>query len=69
MDRFEKQWFKRYEELKAFIEEHKCLPMTRKVKGSENDTAVWLNSQKKKYREGKLQADRIKLLNQLGVNL
>ena len=40
MDRFEKQWLTRFEELKEFVEEHKCLPMTRKAKGAENNTAV-----------------------------
>jgi len=69
MDRYEKQWLSRFEELKAFIEEHKCLPMTRKAKGAENNTAVWLNSQKKKYRAGQLSAERAKMLRSLGIEL
>ena len=68
-DRFEKQWFARYEELKAFIEEHGCLPMTRKEKGAENSTAVWLNSQKKKYRQGQLSEERADKLRKLGIEL
>ena len=67
IDRFEKQWFIRYEELKAFIEEHKCLPLTRKVKDAENSIAVWLNSQRKKYREGKLSEDKARVLREIGV--
>ena len=69
MDRFEKQWLVRFEELKAFIEKHKCLPMTRKAKGAENNTAVWLNSQRKKYRAGELSAERTEMLRSIGVNL
>ncbi|ADU24056.1 Helicase associated domain protein [Ruminococcus albus] len=69
IDRFEKQWLARYEELKTFIEEHGCLPMTRKEKGDENSTAVWLNSQKKKYRQGQLSEDRADKLRKLGIEL
>ena len=69
VDRFEKQWLLRYEELKTFIAEHKCLPMTRKAKGAENNTAVWLNSQKKKYRAGQLSAEREAMLREIGIEL
>lgn len=69
VDRFEKQWLTRFEELKAFIEKHKCLPMTRKAKGAENNTAVWLNSQRKKYRAGELSAERAAKLKSIGINL
>ena len=69
MGRYEKQWLMRFEELKAFIEEHKCLPMTRKAKGAENNTAVWLNSQKKKYRAGQLSSERAEMLRSLGIEL
>ena len=69
VDRYEKQWLIRFEELKAFIEKHKCLPMTRKAKGAENNTAVWLNSQRKKYRAGELSAEKADKLRSIGVTL
>ena len=69
MSRNEKQWLIRYEELKAFIDEHKRLPLTRKAKGAENNTAVWLNSQKKKFRQGKLTDEQIKMLRDLQIDL
>lgn len=69
MDRYEKQWFMRYEELKAFIDNSKRLPLTRKEKGAENSIAVWLNSQKKKYRAGDLSSKRADMLTKLGVEL
>ncbi|MBR1765147.1 MAG: Helicase associated domain protein [Ruminococcus sp.] len=69
VDRFEKQWLTRFEELKAFIEKHKCLPMTRRAKGAENNTAVWLNSQRKKYRAGQLSDERADRLRSIGIKL
>ena len=58
-----------FEELKAFIDEHQCLSMTRKAKGAENNTAVWLNSQKKKFRQNKLTEKQIEMLRSLGIEL
>ena len=69
IDRHEKQWLMRYEELKAFIDDNKRLPLTRKAKGAENSIAVWLNSQKKKYRAGDLSSKRADMLTKLGVEL
>ena len=69
MDRHEQQWLMRYEELKAFIDENKRLPLTRKLKGAENSIAVWLNTQKKKYRAGELPEDKIAMLKQISVTL
>lgn len=69
VDRYEKHWLERFEELKAFIAEHGRLPLTRKEKGAENNIAVWMNSQKKKYRAGKLSAERAEMLRNIGVSL
>lgn len=69
MDRFEKQWLMRFEELKAFIDKHQRLPMTRKAKCVENSIAVWLNSQKKKFRQNKLTEKQTEMLRSLGLEL
>ena len=68
-DRFERQWLSRFEELKVFIESYQRLPLTRKIKGPENSIAVWLNTQKKKYSEGKLGVEQAKMLKHLGIDL
>ena len=67
--RFERQWLSRFEELKAFIESYQRMPLTRKIKGPENSIAVWLNSQKKKFKEGNLAVEQIKMLKAAGVEL
>ena len=68
-DRFEKQWLTRYEELRSFIAENGRMPLTRKIKGSENSIAVWLNSQKKKYKNGQMSDKHIEMLEALKVDL
>ena len=68
-DRFEKQWLARYEELRSFIAENGRMPLTRKIKGSENSIAVWLNSQKKKYKNGQMSDKHIEMLKELKVDL
>ena len=67
--RFERQWLSKFEELKAFIESYQRLPLTRKIKGPENSIAVWLNSQKKKFKEAKLTGEQIMMLKAVGVEL
>ncbi|MFR8293448.1 MAG: hypothetical protein ACLVAU_04500 [Ruminococcus sp.] len=45
------------------------MPLTRKIKGSENSIAVWLNSQKKNTRMDRCQTSILKCLEALQVDL
>jgi hypothetical protein len=65
LDSKEAAWLELYKRLKAYREEHGHANVPQRY---EKDTALgfWVNSQRVRYKQGRLRDTRIKLLEQIG---
>jgi hypothetical protein len=63
----ESQWNNAFQRVKAFIEQQNKLPRANCNNGDETALGAWLNKQQRKYNDGNLKTDRIKLLEQIGA--
>lgn len=68
-DKFESSWDRQYERLKAFIDERGYIPKATKKKPDEFYIAIWIYNQRKKFRQGKVTEEHIRLLRELGIEL
>lgn len=65
----ESAWDKQYERLKTFIDERGYIPKNNKKKPDEFYIAIWIYNQRKKFRQGKMTEEHIRLLRELGIEL
>jgi hypothetical protein len=66
-NRLEDRWEKMLSEVQAFIKKHDRLPSTNSSRVKERSLAVWCYRQRTEYRAGRLKADRLKHVEQLGL--
>jgi hypothetical protein len=63
----EEKWRRRYAELVAFVVRHGNCNVSQSP-GKQQDLGRWLNLQRVLYRKGKLAADRVGLLEKVGIS-
>ena len=69
LNRFDIRWLDFYEDAKAFYEEHGHLEIQSGYTTDEKSRlGRWIISQRNAHQEGKLDSERISLLNQIGIN-
>ncbi len=62
----DEKWYVGFEALKQYMQTYGCEPKPREIFHSV-DLYEWLRNQRRRYRDGKLSAERINLLKELGV--
>ena len=68
-DRFAEHWQKCFEEVKKYLREHGNLSIPKDYKDSTGQLLyTWLFRQKKAWREGRLGADKARMLRDIGAD-
>lgn len=66
-DPLEEEWNRRHEQLVRFFAEHELKDLKRRTDFEGEHLGAWVNTQKMRYRDGKLTPERVEKLKGLGV--